>query len=48
LGLANLLYVVRQVEGEPARYLLLGECYRDGIMDGQMADMRAEQELYVV
>lgn len=48
LGLATLPYIVRRVENKSNEYLLLGECYCDGIMDGEIVAQREEQEFYFV
>ena len=48
LGSASLPYVIRRVEGNSKRFLMLGECYCDGIMDGEIVGEREEQKLSFV
>ncbi|KAF2833728.1 HET-domain-containing protein [Ophiobolus disseminans] len=47
LGLGTLPYVVRRVDGEQGKFRLLGECYCDGIMDGEIVDKREEEEVFL-
>ncbi|OAK93731.1 hypothetical protein IQ06DRAFT_199462, partial [Phaeosphaeriaceae sp. SRC1lsM3a] len=43
LGLPKMPYVVRRVNGESGKYVLLGECYCDGIMDGELVGKRDKE-----
>jgi hypothetical protein len=43
LGVAKIPYIVRPDDGEAGRYLLLGECYCDGIMDGELVGKRGKE-----
>jgi len=46
LGGATLPYIVRPVGG--GLFCFIGECYCDGIMDGEIVDMREKEEFYLV
>lgn len=48
LGSAFLPYVVRRIEAYTNGYSLIGECYCDGVMDGEIVSQRTEQEFYFV
>lgn len=44
LNHASLPYVARRVEGKPDEFLLLDECYCDGVMDGEIVGKRDGQK----
>jgi hypothetical protein len=46
LGGAALPYVARRVDRQARKYLLLGECYRDGIMDGEIVGKRPPEPFF--
>jgi hypothetical protein len=48
LGGAALPYVARRVDREARKYLLLGECYCDGIMDGEIVGKRPPEPILFV
>jgi hypothetical protein len=48
LGGAALPYVARRVDGKAKKYLLLGECYCDGIMDGEIVGKRPVETFFFV
>lgn len=48
LGLPKMPYVARRVKGESGKYVLLGECYCDGIMDGELVGKRDKETFLFV